>query len=284
MRYPLLIFVVWIFCAGTTDAGQDFVRLAALDVTVWSQRTEAKQPVIIFSHGFHGCATQSRFLMEAFAADGYLVFAPNHRDATCNGGKGSWLSRAEIPFRDPGTWNESTYRDRADDIHHLVGAIGTDNRFRPRADLSRVALAGHSLGGYTVLGLAGAWPSWKLPGVKAVLALSPYTQPFVEQGTLVALSAPVMFQGGTLDVGTTPTLQRASGAYDQSPEPKYFVEFEKAGHFAWADVGRTAHEEIVTYSRAFINHYVKGEPAKPPLTKKIPGVALIRYASELGKN
>jgi hypothetical protein len=62
------------------------------------------------------------------------------------------------------------------------------------------------------------------------------------------------------------------------------VEFEKAGHFAWADVGRTAHEEIVTYSRAFINHYVKGEPAKPPLTKKIPGVALIRYASELGKN
>src|SRR5215475_11326886 len=130
MRYPLLIFVVWIFCAGTTEAGQDFVRLAALDVTVWSQRTEAKQPVIIFSHGFHGCATQSRFLMEAFAADGYLVFAPNHRDATCNGGKGSWLSRAEIPFRDPGTWNESTYRDRADDIHHLVGAIGTDNRSR----------------------------------------------------------------------------------------------------------------------------------------------------------
>jgi hypothetical protein len=24
-------------------------------------------PVIVFSHGFHGCATQSRFLMEAFA-------------------------------------------------------------------------------------------------------------------------------------------------------------------------------------------------------------------------
>ncbi len=77
MRYSLLIFAVWIFCAGTTEAGQDSVRLGALDVTVWSQRAEAnaKQPVIIFSHGFHGCATQSRFLMEAFAAADYLVFA-----------------------------------------------------------------------------------------------------------------------------------------------------------------------------------------------------------------
>jgi predicted dienelactone hydrolase len=156
MRYALLIFAVWIFCAGATGAGQDSVKLAALDVTVWSQRAEAnvKQPVIIFSHGFHGCATQSRFLMEAFAADGDLVLAPIHRDATCNGGKGSWFSRAEIPFRDPGKWNESTYRDRADDIRRLVGAIGTDNCFRPRADLSPFALAGHYVGGYTVLGLA----------------------------------------------------------------------------------------------------------------------------------
>jgi predicted dienelactone hydrolase len=286
MRYPLLIFAFWIFCAGTTEAGQDSVRLGALDVTVWSQRTEAnaKQPVVIFSHGFHGCATQSRFLMESFSADGYLVFAPNHLDATCNGGKGSWFSRAEIPFRDPGKWNESTYRDRADDIRRLVGAIGTDNRFRPRTDLSRVALAGHSLGGYTVLGLAGAWPSWKLPGVKAVLALSPYSQPFLLHGTLAALAAPVMYQGGTRDFGTTLALQKTAGAYDQSPEPKYFVEFDKAGHFAWADVGITAHEEIVAYSLAFMNHYVKGESVKQSLTQKIPGVVLIRYASDLGKN
>jgi len=283
MRYAFL-FVLSMLCAGTIEAGQNSVRLADLNVTVWSQRGEAKQPVIIFSHGFHGCATQSRFLMEAFAADGYLVLAPNHRDATCNGGKGGWLSTAEIPFREPKEWNDTTYQDRADDIRRLLGAIGTDHRFRLVADLSRLALAGHSLGGYTVLGLAGAWPSWKLAGVKAVLALSPYSQPFLLHGNLSSLSAPVMYQGGTLDVGTTPTLQKASGAYDQSPEPKYFVEFEKAGHFAWADVGITAHEEIVTYSRAFMNHYAKGEPAKPPLTKKIPGVALIRYASELGKN
>jgi Platelet-activating factor acetylhydrolase, isoform II len=37
-------------------------------------------PLIIFFHGFHGCAPQSVFLIEALAADGYAVFASNHRD------------------------------------------------------------------------------------------------------------------------------------------------------------------------------------------------------------
>lgn len=93
-----------------------------------------------------------------------------------------------------------------------------------------------------------------------------------------------MYQGGTRDFGVTPAVQKTAGAYDQSPEPKYFVEFDKAGHFAWADIGITAHEEIVAYSVAFMNHYVKGESEKQPLTKKTPGVAVMRYASELGRN
>jgi hypothetical protein len=93
-----------------------------------------------------------------------------------------------------------------------------------------------------------------------------------------------MYQGGTRDFGITPALQKNAGAYDQSPEPKYYVEFDKAGHFAWTDIGITAHKEIIAYSLAFMNHYVKGEPAEPLLTKPTPGIALIRYASEIGNN
>ena len=50
-----------------------------------------KGKTLVFSHGFHGCATQSTFLMQAFADAGYIVFAPNHRDATCNGGSAYWI-------------------------------------------------------------------------------------------------------------------------------------------------------------------------------------------------
>jgi predicted dienelactone hydrolase len=286
MRIHALILGVWVGGGTLAQAAERSVTLAGLDVTVWSQETakSVPQPVIVFSHGFHGCATQSRFLMEAFASAGYLVLAPNHRDATCNGGESNWLERSKTPFVHPEAWDDTTYRDRAEDIRRLIDAIRDDEGLRSRADLSRLGLAGHSLGGYTVLGLGGAWPSWKLSGIKAVLALSPYSQPFARHQTLGTLSAPVMYQGGTLDVAITPALKRPDGAYDQSPQPKYFVEFDKAGHFAWTDVGLTAREEIVAYSVAFMDHYVKGEPADPVLTQALPEVARFRYASDVGNN
>ena len=277
---------VILWCIVIAQAAEQSVTLGGLNVAVWSQETKqnVKQPIIIFSHGFHGCATQSRFLMEAFAGAGYIVFAPNHRDATCNGGAARLRDKPEVSFREIEHWNDASFRDRADDIRRLIGAIQSDPRFRDRADWSRFGLAGHSLGGYTVLALGGAWPSWRQFGVKAILALSPYSQPFTQQHTLGGLSAPVMYQGGTRDLGITPTIHKTMGSYDQSPSPKYYVEFDGAGHFAWTNIGRAAHQQIVAYSLAFMNHYVKGSPADPALTQALPGVAEFSYDSELGNS
>jgi predicted dienelactone hydrolase len=287
VRFCVLTIAAFLCGLATAQASEQSINLAGMDVAVWSQERGRgrKQPVIIFSHGFHGCNTQSRFLMEAFASAGYIVFAPNHRDATCHGGKAKWIDRPDAPFRKPQRWSETTFQDRRDDIRLLVEAIRNHDRFRERVDWARFGLAGHSLGGYTVLGLSGAWPSWQLAGVKAVLALSPYTQPFVMHDTLRGLSAPVMYQGGTWDYGVTPVIHKSMGAYDMSPQPKYYVEFDKMGHFAWADIGRkTARKAIIAYSITFMNYYVKGEPPAPPLTEPLPGVAVFKYASELGNS
>jgi predicted dienelactone hydrolase len=276
----------WLLQSTSAHAAETWVRLAGLDVAVWAPKTDAqaKHPVIVFSHGFHGCATQTRFLMEALAAHGYLVFAPNHSDATCGGGEASWLDKATTPFNKPGSWSEASYRDRGEDLRKLIAAIGKDTVYGPRADLVRLGLAGHSLGGYTVLGLAGAWPVWNVEGVKGVLALSPYAQPFLTHGTLGGLAAPVMYQGGTADFGITPTLVKSQGAYDRSPTPKYLVVFDQASHFAWTDFGKNAHEQITAYALAFFDHYVKGDPATPALTQTLGGVTRLRYASELGNS
>lgn len=287
IKHKTVAFVL-LFCLATTNAWADeqSVKLADMDVTVWSQSFSAsvKRPIIIFSHGFHGCATQSRFLMEAFAGAGYLVFAPNHRDATCGGGKAKSSDRPEVPFGKIGVWNQDSFRDRADDIGNLIAAIKTDERFRDLIDWEHFGLAGYSLGGYTVLGLGGAWPSWKLPGIKAILAVSPFAQPFVQHKTLTDLSAPVMYQGGTLDFGITPWLQKSQGAYDQSTQSKYYVEFRNAGHSAWTDLARGNRDSIIVYSLAFMNHYVKGEPAEPVLTQTLSDVSALRYVSELGNS
>jgi len=118
--------------------------------------------------------------------------------------------RPEQNFGQPETWDEISFRDRADDIVHLVAALSAIPEWRNRVDWQRFGLVGHSLGGYTVLGLSDAWPSWKLDRVKAVLALSPYIQPFLVRGTPAGLGAPVMYRGGTLDFGITPALHRES--------------------------------------------------------------------------
>ncbi len=59
--------------------------------------------------------------------------------------------------------------------------------------------------------------------------------------------------------------------------PKYYVEFQGAGHFAWTDLRKTFHESIADYSVAFMDQYVKGEPASSALGRTLRDVAVLRY-------
>jgi predicted dienelactone hydrolase len=206
--------------------------------------------------------------MEALAEAGYLVLAPNHQDAQCGSARRGEPggSRPEGPFHDHQKWNDAKYKDRGADIRVVLDAALQSNTFQGvRVDPERIGIAGHSLGGYTALGLAGAWPSWKDARIKAVLAMSPYCSPYFKSGDLAHLSVPVMYQGGTLDLGITPTVRRSQGAYDLSSTPKYYVEFDGAGHFAWTNLNRTYQGTINRYSVAFFDRYLKGQTSPDPL-------------------
>ena len=264
--------------AAENGAAPQRLHIAGLDVAAWlpSRDTSGPWPIIIFSHGFHGCNTQSIFLMEGLAGAGYAVFAPNHRDAAC-GNIRAWFTRAEAPLGDPRKWTDATYADRAEDIEKLLNALSGDARYNlPAFDWAHVGLVGHSLGGYTVLGLGGAWRRWKDARVKAVLALSPYAAPFIWRKTLSGVDAPVMYQGGTRDYGITPFVNKGEGAYDQTPAPKYFVDFDGAGHFAWTNLRGTYHAAIVDYSVAFLDRYLKGKPFPHALAEPHSNVAVVK--------
>ena len=270
--------LAFILPAHAEDVRETPLEIAGLKTVTWESTapSQAARPLVVFSHGLHGCATQSRFLMKALAGAGYFVIAPNHHDATCGGGQSSWTDKPPISFKEAAKWTDATYRDRGDDVRRLVEAIAKDERFRDRVDATRLGLAGHSLGGYTVLALAGAWPSWKIDHVKAVLALSPYSAPFDASQTIGGLAAPVMYQGGTLDYGITPELVKSGGTYEGSPSPKYLVEFSKAGHFAWTDLRSTFHESIDKYAVAFMDRYIQGKPSD--LVSLEPGVAKLLHS------
>jgi len=250
-------------CAPSEAAREQSIRFGDIDAVVWTPDVNSDKPlpVVVFSHGLYTCATQSRFITEALADSGYFVVAPNHHDASCAMTFGRF-GFSRLPGKLSMLWTDEDYRDRADDIRDLVAALRDDARFRNVADVTRLALAGHSLGGYTVLGLAGAWPKWTLPGVKAVLALAPYSLPFQQSEGLRHLKAPVMYQAGQFDPVFTGPMH---GAFDQSPQPKYFVEIQYAWHLAWSDVGGLHSRSIIAYATAFLDRYLKGTTDNPLL-------------------
>ena len=249
-------------------------KLAGLSVTIWNPIITGKVPLVIFSHGINGCSTQSTFLTKKMADSGYLVIAPNHKDAKCTSGA---FNAPDVKFGDANAWNDTTYVDRKQDIQNILLELKINSTWKNRIDWNKVSLAGHSLGGYTVLGLGGAWPSWKTGGIKAILALSPYCEPYIIKGNLSGINAAIMYQGGTKDIGVTPYIKKPGGAYDKSPTPTYFVEFNGAGHFAFTDAVPEFQKDINYYSLAFLDAYVKNDPAAfKLLQKRLPSVSEIR--------
>lgn len=231
------------------------------------QSSEEKWPLLIFSHGFGGCAKQSNFLMQYLADHGYIVVAPDHADARCNRGMGgggmlhSFRSTKrdwpEKPFRNPESWNDTTEADRKDDVLFALSSLLDDRQYKNYVDLERMGLIGHSLGGYTVLGVAGAWPKWRDARFKAVLALSPYIDPFIASRTLPKIGVPVMYEGGTRDEEITPTIRKKG--YAQTRAPKYYMELDGAGHFAWTEMSQDYQAVIEKTALQFFDKYVKDE-------------------------
>lgn len=238
-------------------------------VAIWKTPYSGKAPLILFSHGFGGCETQSSNLMKTLAEAGYYVVAARHRDARCGAGGGQV---PEEKFSEPENWSSTTYADRRDDMKAVLAALKRDAALKDKVNFDKIGLVGHSLGGYTALALAGAWPDWKMEGVKAVIALSPYCTPFVAAGTLGAV-ANVQFQGGTKDLGVTPKVKAPGGCFDATGKPSMFVEIEGAGHLAWTDFNAAAQVTIGTYAQSFLDSKLIGGTA---LSKKLPGVSEIK--------
>ena len=94
-------------------------------------------------------------------------------------------------------------------------AFENDPIYAGLIDHSRVALVGHSLGGYRVLALAGAWPTWRKKGIAAVVALAPFAQPFGLGATPFGIDVPVLFQAGSRDHLTPESVVRARVQQDR---------------------------------------------------------------------
>lgn len=97
-------------------------------------------PLVVLSHGYGGNWRNQLWLARALAVRGYVVAAPNHPGST-TGNKSPALG-AQL-------W------ERPRDLSYLIDFMTTDPHWSARVAPQRIAAIGHSLGGWTVVELAG---------------------------------------------------------------------------------------------------------------------------------
>lgn len=250
---------------------------------------QAQHPLILFSHGFFGKADQTIFLMEAWARQGYIVAALDHADAmTQKKRKPVWPN-----FANPKSWSDQKFLDRREDVAALLNYLlqedeREDSFLHRRIDRKAIGAAGHSLGGYTVLGMVGGWESWRDERIQAALLLSPYASPYIEHDRLSDVKTPIMLQGGTLDFGITPFLPKV---YDRLDAPKYYLVLKNETHFGWTNLvslGKTTTEcaksgnpALVTeYSTAFFDRHLKRAEKADTLDEKNHRLETYQHAAE----
>jgi predicted dienelactone hydrolase len=100
-----------------------------------------KLPLVLLSHGTGGGRLTLEWLAQALAENGFIVAAVDHWGNTYDN---------KIPKEFVSPWH------RPMDMSFVLTALLADPAFGPVIDQNRIGATGFSLGGYTVLALAGA--------------------------------------------------------------------------------------------------------------------------------
>ncbi len=228
-----------------------------------------RHPLLIWSHGRSGTRTSYSMLCEGLAARGYVVIAPDHPGDTL----ADWLLGAAV---DDATNEEQ----RVDDVRFVLDAALGDRPgldLIPEVDADRVAVAGHSYGGFTAFALAGAeQPDSR---VRGVAGLESFTRTMPGR-VLRRVDVPALMIVGMRDLTTPPDTDADRAFAVLAEKGARRVDIENAGHQACSDVGVYLElapqvqglPELVTDFLASLADQITGtagDPWRPTVTKHL---------------
>jgi predicted dienelactone hydrolase len=112
----------------------------------------APYPLVVFSHGSGGTRMQSLFFTEHLASHGFVVMAVDH--------PGNTIFDSLL---DPDSYEENRLRNYIQRPHDILrqidfaeGLTALNGALAGMIDVNRVAVSGHSFGGYAAISAAGA--------------------------------------------------------------------------------------------------------------------------------
>ncbi|MFQ6538028.1 MULTISPECIES: alpha/beta hydrolase [Aphanothece] len=218
-------------------------------------------PVIVFSHGLGSSPEDFSEVMQQLASHGYVVAAPQHP-----GSDAIWLKEM-LRGLHKDIFDVQEFSNRPKDISFVIDELERRNasRFNGQLDLTKVALAGHSFGGYTVLALGGATvdraflkeecerpyaslnvslllqcQALKLPPEQlanlqdsrtaAVFAANPVNRSIFGKQGLGNIKVPVVMASGSYDPATPPALEQAASFTWLNGPDKYWLIVQGQAH------------------------------------------------------
>jgi len=206
------------------------------------------------------------------AARGWIVAAPDHSDAVMSvrirGGETGDLNAALAYLRDKKPFNRADYAYRPREVRATLDAMLTSTDIL--VDKTRVALAGHSMGGWSVMTVA--LEDQELD-VKAVILYSMGElnwwlagKRYFEAEEFIRLKMPTIYFYGGEEKRINPRGPYAIFCQEHSPKPSELVEVLKGNHFVYNDRdiaprsgGRPEQiRQIVEASASFLKKYVTG--------------------------
>ncbi|MBO0867613.1 MAG: dienelactone hydrolase family protein [Micromonosporaceae bacterium] len=234
------------FPVGTSDAtAHDPARQRDFPYRVWHPAGPGPYPVVVFSHHSGGNRGSASFLCTHLASHGYAVAAMDHFEVVA----ADLAARArQDAQRDPSArqaWIETVLINRVADLRflldHLLDPGGAGDL---PLDPDRVGLAGHSMGGWSVLATVDSEPR-----VGAVAALAPGGAATPRPGVVSAPLAlawdrdvPALYLAAEHDVPIPPAAVRE--VYQRTPASKRMYVLRDADHQHFMDDVAEQHEAL----------------------------------------
>lgn len=273
-------------------------------ITYPTAKSDAKYPVIIFSHGALGSKDNYQPLVKYWTAHGYVCIQPTHSDSLTLKSQAERRSIVVGFMQKKSVDSLDIFRDwqnRPADVSFILDELPAMGKYVPelkdKIDLSKIGMAGHSFGAHTSQLLAGTkiggTDKFKDKRPKAFVLMSPQgrEQGFTANGSNLqdnswsGFTRPMLLVTGTNDTG------RNGKDYTWRVEPykyaptgsKHLLVLEGADHGLGGVSGsgfamRTKKqnpkqvEQVQQETEAFFDYYLKGD--------KVAGKYLVEHATK----